>query len=161
MTSSGAYDSAVTPMLAALTAARDGKEVTADGIRTGLGKINDPKGQVIRPTVADFAVAGKVGRERRAWSTTRAGSTPSTGMRAATCSRRWYTGRSRIAASSNTSSTPVRGTSRTVRACDRRDRAHQAPNPPFREGTARARVGNGPSGPLAKSGKFAMFPLVR
>ena len=61
MTSSGDYDSAVTLMLAALTAARDGKEVTADGIRTGLGKINDPKGQVIRPTMADFAMAAKLG----------------------------------------------------------------------------------------------------
>ena len=60
MTSSGAYDSAVTLMLAALTAAGDGKkEVTAEGIRAGLGRINDPKGKVIRPTVADFAAAAR------------------------------------------------------------------------------------------------------
>ena len=59
MTSSGAYDSAVTLMLAALTASRDGKEVTAEDIRAGLGKINDPKGRVVRPTVADFAAAAK------------------------------------------------------------------------------------------------------
>ena len=60
MTSSGAYDATATLMLAALTAARDGQEVTADSIRTGLGKIHDPKGQVIRPTVADFAMAAKL-----------------------------------------------------------------------------------------------------
>ena len=60
MTSSGAYNSAVTLMLAALTAAGDGKkEVTAEGIRAGLGRINDPKGKVIRPTVADFAAAAR------------------------------------------------------------------------------------------------------
>ena len=60
MTSSGAYDSEVTLMLAALTAAGDGKkEVTAEGIRAGLGRINDPKGKVIRPTVADFAAAAR------------------------------------------------------------------------------------------------------
>jgi ABC-type branched-subunit amino acid transport system substrate-binding protein len=59
MTSSGAYDAAVTLMLAALTAARDGKAVTAEDIRAGLGKINDPKGRVVRPTVADFAAAAK------------------------------------------------------------------------------------------------------
>jgi hypothetical protein len=58
MTSSGAYDSAVTLMLAALTATGDGKqEVTAEGIRAGLGKINDPTGRITRPTVADFAAA--------------------------------------------------------------------------------------------------------
>ena len=59
MTSSGAYDAAVTLMLAALTASRDGKEVTPEDIRAGLGKINDPKGRVVRPTVADFAAAAK------------------------------------------------------------------------------------------------------
>jgi hypothetical protein len=60
MTSSGAYDAAVTLMLAALTASSDRKrEVTAEGIRAGLGKINDPKGRVIRPTVADFTTAAR------------------------------------------------------------------------------------------------------
>jgi len=60
MTSSGAYDSAVTLMLAALQAAGGGKaEVGASGIRAGLARINDPKGKTIRPTVADFAAAAK------------------------------------------------------------------------------------------------------
>lgn len=60
MTSSGAYDSAVTLMLAALTAAGDGKHaVGAADIRAGLGRINAPNGRIIRPTVADFAAAAK------------------------------------------------------------------------------------------------------
>jgi ABC-type branched-subunit amino acid transport system substrate-binding protein len=58
MTSSGAYDSAVTLMLAALSAAGDGKkEVTAADIRQALGRINDPKGQKIHPTPAGFRSA--------------------------------------------------------------------------------------------------------
>jgi ABC-type branched-subunit amino acid transport system substrate-binding protein len=59
MTSSGAYDAAVTLMLAALIASGDGKEATAEDIRAGLGKINDPEGRIVRPTVADFAAAAK------------------------------------------------------------------------------------------------------
>jgi hypothetical protein len=65
MTSSGAYDSAVTLMLAALAASGDGKrEVTAEDIRAGLNKINDPKGRVVRPAVADFAAAAKAATNR-------------------------------------------------------------------------------------------------
>ena len=60
MTSSGAYDATVTLMLAALTAAEGGRhEVSAADIRAGLGKINEPKGKIIRPTVSDFVAAAK------------------------------------------------------------------------------------------------------
>ena len=62
MTSSGAYDSAVTLMLAALVAAGDAKNpaiVTAGGIRAGLGKLADPKGAKIRPAVDSFAAAAR------------------------------------------------------------------------------------------------------
>ena len=60
MTSSGAYDSAITLMLAGIAAA--GKvqrphEVTAADIREGLTKITDPAGKIIRPTVKDFRSA--------------------------------------------------------------------------------------------------------
>jgi Periplasmic binding protein len=60
MTSSGAYDCAVTLMLAALTAAGDVKnprEVTPADIRRGLTAINDPAGRKVRPTVEDFSAA--------------------------------------------------------------------------------------------------------
>jgi hypothetical protein len=57
MTSSGAYDSAITLMLAAIVAAGNVQrphEVTAADIREGLTKINNPAGRIIRPTVKDF-----------------------------------------------------------------------------------------------------------
>jgi Periplasmic binding protein len=60
MTSSGAYDCAVTLMLAALAAAGDVKnprEVTPADIRRGLTAINDPAGRKVRPTVEDFSAA--------------------------------------------------------------------------------------------------------
>ncbi len=60
MTSSGAYDSTVTLMLAALVAAGDtGKprEVTPADIRHGLTSINNPAGRIVRPTVEDFRSA--------------------------------------------------------------------------------------------------------
>lgn len=60
VTSSGAYDCAVTLMLAAVAASENGaKEVTAAGIRSGLTTINNPKGQKIRPTIADFSAAAR------------------------------------------------------------------------------------------------------
>jgi ABC-type branched-subunit amino acid transport system substrate-binding protein len=62
MTSSGAYDGAVTLMLAALVAAGDSKEPRDVGpadIRQALPKINESKGRKIRPTVGDFAAAIK------------------------------------------------------------------------------------------------------
>ena len=59
MTSSGAYDCAVTLMLAALVAenAAKGSDVTPADIRRGLTAINDPAGQKVRPTVEDFSAA--------------------------------------------------------------------------------------------------------
>ncbi len=60
MTSSGAYDSTVTLMLAALVAAGDAgkpRDVAAADIRRGLTSINNPAGRVIRPTVDDFRAA--------------------------------------------------------------------------------------------------------
>jgi hypothetical protein len=63
MTSSGAYDSAVTLMLAALVAAGDAKhprDVAPGDIRDGLAKINQSGGQKVRPTVEDFGTAIKL-----------------------------------------------------------------------------------------------------
>ena len=60
MTSSGAYDSAITLMLAALVAAGDAnkpRDVTPADIRQGLAAINNPAGQKVRPTVEDFSSA--------------------------------------------------------------------------------------------------------
>lgn len=56
VTSSGAYDSAATLMLAALVAAEQvgAKNVTADDIRQGLAQINQPDGRVIEPSVHSF-----------------------------------------------------------------------------------------------------------
>jgi ABC-type branched-subunit amino acid transport system substrate-binding protein len=64
LTSSGAYDSAVTLMLATLVAQhkRHGRAdlVTPADIREGLTKINHPNGTIIRPTVKDFKKAAKL-----------------------------------------------------------------------------------------------------
>jgi ABC-type branched-subunit amino acid transport system substrate-binding protein len=60
MTSSGAYDSAVTLMLAAIVAVGNVQrphEVTAADIREALTKINNPAGTKIRPTLKDFRAA--------------------------------------------------------------------------------------------------------
>jgi ABC-type branched-subunit amino acid transport system substrate-binding protein len=60
MTSSGAYDSTVTLLLAATVAAgnvRHPHEVTAANIRESLTKINNPAGAKIRPTVDNFRSA--------------------------------------------------------------------------------------------------------
>jgi Periplasmic binding protein len=60
MTSSGAYDSTVTLMLAALVATGDAKgprEVDPAQIRAALTRINDKAGRKVRPTVEDFASA--------------------------------------------------------------------------------------------------------
>ena len=60
ITSSGAYDAAMTLMLAALVARKATDEcqpVTPAAIRAGLPLINDPHGAIIRPTVADLAMA--------------------------------------------------------------------------------------------------------
>jgi ABC-type branched-subunit amino acid transport system substrate-binding protein len=60
-TSSGAYDSVTTLMLASLVAAQachDPAQVTPGGIRAALDTINDPHGVPIVPAVASFAVAG-------------------------------------------------------------------------------------------------------
>lgn len=66
MTSAGAYDSAATLMLAALVAAGDGtKPVGPENIRSGLARINDKAGTVIRPTVEDFARAARIAAEGR------------------------------------------------------------------------------------------------
>ncbi|HYL79342.1 MAG TPA: ABC transporter substrate-binding protein, partial [Candidatus Acidoferrum sp.] len=63
MTSSGAYDSTVSLMLAAILAAgnvQQPREVTAAGIREGLTKIGSPAGTKIRPTVDDFVSAAQL-----------------------------------------------------------------------------------------------------
>jgi branched-chain amino acid transport system substrate-binding protein len=63
MTSSGAYDSTITLMLAALVAAGDATQphdVAAGDIRDGLTKINNNGGQKVRPTVEDFGTAIRV-----------------------------------------------------------------------------------------------------
>ena len=60
MTSSGAYDATATLMLAALMAAGDAKrssDVAPRDIRQGLTKINDKRGQMVRPSVEDFGTA--------------------------------------------------------------------------------------------------------
>ena len=60
MTSSGAYDATATLMLAALVAAGDAKrssDVAPRDIRQGLTKINDKRGQMVRPSVEDFGTA--------------------------------------------------------------------------------------------------------
>jgi hypothetical protein len=60
VTSSGAYDSAVTLMLAAVVAGgKDPHAVTAADIHRGLTQINDRHGVVITPTVADFITAAR------------------------------------------------------------------------------------------------------
>lgn len=59
-TSSGAYDSATTIMLASLVAARkvgNPANVTPADIREGLTQINKPNGIKIRPAMASFAIA--------------------------------------------------------------------------------------------------------
>jgi ABC-type branched-subunit amino acid transport system substrate-binding protein len=63
MTSSGAYDSAVTLMLAALTASGAGKPVDAAAIRDGLARINEKGGATIRPGVDGFAAAARAASE--------------------------------------------------------------------------------------------------
>jgi len=63
MTSSGAYDSAVTLMLAAIVASGNVQrphEITAADIREGLTKINNPAGRKIRPRVDDFSAAARL-----------------------------------------------------------------------------------------------------
>ncbi|HEX3442339.1 MAG TPA: ABC transporter substrate-binding protein [Pseudolabrys sp.] len=63
MTSSGAYDSAVTLMLAALVASKDAnktREVSPEDIRKALGEINVASAKKIRPSVADFSAAIKL-----------------------------------------------------------------------------------------------------
>ncbi len=68
MTSSGAYDSAVTLMLAAIVAAGNIQrphQVTAAAIREGLTRINDPAGTKIRPTVKDFRAAAQLIGQRK------------------------------------------------------------------------------------------------
>jgi hypothetical protein len=63
MTSSGAYDSAITLMLAAIVASgnvRRPHEVTAADIREGLTKINNPTGRKIRPRADDFGTAAQL-----------------------------------------------------------------------------------------------------
>ena len=68
MTSSGAYDSAVTLMLAAIVAAGNVQrphEVTAAAIREGLTRINDPAGTKIRTTVKDFRAAAQLIGQRK------------------------------------------------------------------------------------------------
>jgi ABC-type branched-subunit amino acid transport system substrate-binding protein len=60
MTSSGAYDATAMLMLAALVAAGDAdkpRDITPADIRRGLTLINNPAGQVVRPTVEDFRSA--------------------------------------------------------------------------------------------------------
>ena len=60
MTSSGAYDATATLMLAALVAAGDAKrprDVAPADIRDGLVKINNERGQKVRPTVEGFSSA--------------------------------------------------------------------------------------------------------
>jgi ABC-type branched-subunit amino acid transport system substrate-binding protein len=60
MTSSGAYDSATTLMLAALVAAGDAgrpRDVSPADIRRGLTAINNPGGRIVRPTPDDFRAA--------------------------------------------------------------------------------------------------------
>ena len=60
MTSSGAYDATATLMLAALVAAGDAKQssdMAPRDIRQGLTKINDKRGQMVRPSVEDFGTA--------------------------------------------------------------------------------------------------------
>jgi ABC-type branched-subunit amino acid transport system substrate-binding protein len=69
MTSSGAYDSAATLMLAALTASRGGKvplgSVDAAAIRAGLAHINEKGGETIRPGVNGFAAAARAASDGR------------------------------------------------------------------------------------------------
>ena len=68
VTSSGAYDSAVTLMLAAIMAAGDVRrphDVTPADIRQALTKIHDPAGRKILPTVGDFASAVGAMRQGR------------------------------------------------------------------------------------------------
>jgi hypothetical protein len=63
MTSSGAYDSAITLMLAAIVASGNVQkphEVTAADIREGLTKINNPAGRKIRPRADDFRTAAQL-----------------------------------------------------------------------------------------------------
>jgi hypothetical protein len=64
VTSSGAYDSAVTLMLAAVVASGDGAHaVTPAEIRSGLTRINAKQGRMITPTVADFAAAAGLAQQ--------------------------------------------------------------------------------------------------
>ena len=69
ITSSGAYDSAMTLMLAALKARRSIKDndvpVGPADIRAALSTINDPDGTVIRPTVSDLARAADLIHHRQ------------------------------------------------------------------------------------------------
>ena len=67
LTSSGAYDCAVTLMLSALLAARDDPtQVNPDRVRLGLTQINARLGEVIRPTVSDLTLAAGLIRQGRA-----------------------------------------------------------------------------------------------
>jgi hypothetical protein len=68
LTSSGAYDSAVTLMLAALVAQGEAAHphaVTPEALRLGLMRINNRAGMVVRPAVNDFVAAiRQIGRGR-------------------------------------------------------------------------------------------------
>jgi ABC-type branched-subunit amino acid transport system substrate-binding protein len=63
VTSSGAYDSAVTLMLATVVASGQGHAVTPADIRTGLTRINAKQGRLITPTVVDFTAAARLARQ--------------------------------------------------------------------------------------------------
>jgi ABC-type branched-subunit amino acid transport system substrate-binding protein len=69
ITSSGAYDSAMTLMLAAVVARRTLEDndvpVGPADIRAALPTINDPNGTVIRPTVAGLAMAADLVQRRQ------------------------------------------------------------------------------------------------
>jgi ABC-type branched-subunit amino acid transport system substrate-binding protein len=68
-TSSGAYDSVTTLMLASLVAARDvggAQHVTPTDIRNALPRINNPRGIKIRPSVTSFGIAALAARARLA-----------------------------------------------------------------------------------------------
>ena len=67
VTSSGAYDSAATLMLAALIAAEQvgAEHVTSVDIQQALAQINQPDGEVVRPTVQSFKKASqRIGKGR-------------------------------------------------------------------------------------------------
>jgi ABC-type branched-subunit amino acid transport system substrate-binding protein len=66
LTSSGAYDSTVTLMLASLVgraSSSDPGVLTPADVRQGLTQINDPNGAIIRPKVRDFRRAARLIRK--------------------------------------------------------------------------------------------------